>query len=204
MNTLIFDVETTGLPLSMKKPPFQVKNFNTSRLIEIGYIIMNENNEIVKEYSNLIKHNDDIEIKNTHIHGISTDDVKKDGILMQDFLLEFMVDLKGVKQIMAYNIDFDYNIMMSELYRIYNKEAITVISLLYSVDKSCIMLQAMKFMKVKKYPKLIHLYKFLFNEDVKQLHRALDDVKVTLKCYFTMINLTNITKVVDFEHVETD
>ena len=93
---------------------------------------------------------------------------------------------------------------MSELYRIYNKEAITVISSLYSVDKSCIMLQAMKFMKVKKYPKLIHFYKFLFNEDVQQLHRALDDVKVTLKCYLAMINLTNITKVVGFEHVETD
>ena len=46
---LIFDTETTGLP---KKNDFSLIN-----MIELGYIIINEKFEIIKESNNLIKRN---------------------------------------------------------------------------------------------------------------------------------------------------
>ena len=44
-----------------------------------------------------------------------------------------------------------------------------------------------KFMKLNKSPKLIELYKFLFNKEFIQEHRALSDCVACADCYFSMI-----------------
>jgi hypothetical protein len=46
-----------------------------------------------------------------------------------------------------------------------------------------------KFMKNDKNPKLIELYKFLFNKDFIQDHRALSDCDACLDCFLSMISI---------------
>ena len=72
MKVIVFDTETTGFPLGRNVPPFMSGNYNSARMIEIGYIIM-ENNEIIKKKDHLIKHDEFTELTNSHIHGITMD-----------------------------------------------------------------------------------------------------------------------------------
>lgn len=187
-NTLIIDLETTGLPLRRNIPPFDIDNYSSCRIIEIGYIIVNETGETIKEYSNICKHTYHINITNSHIHGITNQMVDEDGVDFNEILQELFEDLKSVKHVMAYNIEFDYNVLLSDLYRKYDDKSKQIIALLYQANKQCIMMIAKKFLKVYKYPKLNEVYKQLFKKEYLQTHRALDDVKLAYNCYTEIIS----------------
>ena len=43
MYTLVFDLETIGFPKYKNAKPFHTHYYDNSRIIEIGYVIMNNN-----------------------------------------------------------------------------------------------------------------------------------------------------------------
>ena len=67
MKVIVFDTETTGFPLGRNVPPFMSGNYNSARMIEIGYIVM-ENDNVIQKVNHLIKHDEYIELNNSHIH----------------------------------------------------------------------------------------------------------------------------------------
>ena len=89
MNILVIDTETTGLPnrpsFNKYYNPMICKHYDSSRIIEIGYIIYNEQGQKIKENSFLIKP-DNFIIENTHIHGISQIDANTNGIDIKEGL----------------------------------------------------------------------------------------------------------------------
>ena len=182
------DTETTGLPsrksFNSYYDPSDLEKYSSSRVIEIGYIILEIiDNKITskKEYSSLIKP-DNFNINNSEIHGITQEECNNKGIEFTLFLNTFIQDMKDVDLIVAHNLLFDRNILLSEIYR-YDKS-------FYDIFKSkkglCTMDLGKSKMNIKKSPKLVELYKFLFNEDFLQQHRALDDVIKCMKCYCKM------------------
>ena len=182
---MIFDVETNGLP--MKKSydeyycPKKIKFYDTSRIIEIGYIIC-DRDKIMKEYSSLIKP-DGFDIKNTHIHGITDKYARKEGIDMKEFLEIFKKDLKEIDSVVSHNIDFDSNVMLSEIYRY---DELDIYDIFKTKKKYCTMKIAKKLYNLERYPKLKNLYKALFNKIYKQTHRALDDVVICKQIFFRL------------------
>ena len=92
MNKLFIDIETTGLPIrkgfNNYYEPSEIKYYDTSRMIEIGYIIYDNEKNRLKKISHLIKHHDDIKINNSKIHGITQNHINKKGILIIDVLNE--------------------------------------------------------------------------------------------------------------------
>lgn len=186
--SLIFDVETTGLPSKRNANPFNFEYFNDARMIEIAYVIVNnENGKIVKEFSALIKHDDTyITVTNTDIHGITTERLLLEGVSLNDVLKTFSKDLATVNTVVSHNLEFDVSILLSELYRKY-KEYKYCIGLLYTKKYFCTMLEGQKYLGENKWPKLSYLYSKLTGNEWNQTHRALDDTKKCYECYLHLI-----------------
>ena len=90
--------------------------------------------------------------------------------------------MKDVSRVVAYNADFDYNVIMAEAYRVKAKGLIATL-------KTKKIVCAMKFAKNKlkvSHIKLIELYRRLFDKNAEQKHRALFDVHMTAECLFKL------------------
>ena len=184
---IVFDLETTGLPQRKYVHPYKTTNFNTSRMIEIGYMIVNEiTGETVKEVSRLVQHESKIGINNSHIHGITEEMVDDEGVKIHDVFDELYYDLKTVDTLVSHNMDFDLTILLSEVYRRYPMY-VHLLAELYSKTLCCTVQMGKALMPNGKYPKLIELHQKLFDEEWVQPHRALEDAKVCAKCYLKLI-----------------
>lgn len=186
-NTLFIDTETTGLPITRNyNDYYHPENkfyYDNSRIIEIAYIIYDENKNIVKQVEHIIKP-DNFNINNSHIHGITYEYALENGVDIKIAIDELYQDLSNVKTIVAHNINFDINIILSECYRLNNN---IIIDKIFSINKECTMDIGKKYMNQLRNPKLIILYKFLFNKPVEQIHRALSDTKICADCYYKML-----------------
>jgi DNA polymerase III epsilon subunit-like protein len=190
-NILIFDLETIGFPKYKNAKPFQTYYYDQARIIEIGYVIINPNGEVLKSVNHFVKYDKTINIENSFIHGITNDMVMEHGVMIDYVLDELTDDLINVDTIVAHNIEFDYNVLLSEVYRKY-KNFKHLLGLLYSKDLHCTMQIGKKLMVSGKYPKLVELHQLLFNKVWVQTHRALDDVNTCAKCYIEMMKLNKI------------
>lgn len=184
--TLFIDTETTGLPVTKGwgnyYNPSLTSYYEDSRVIELAYIIYDEDKNIVKSADYLIIP-DGFVIQNSKFHGITMEDATENGRNISDVLKEFDVDLEGVTSIIAHNINFDINLILSECYRLKNTELVKKIGI---IDKACTMEIGKAYMKSQKYPKLVELYTYLFNKPIEQKHRALSDTQICAECYYKM------------------
>lgn len=179
---LIFDTETSGI-FSRNANYKDIKEFDKARLVSISWFII-KNNNIIEQFYHIIKPDDfEIPIESTNIHGISTEYANKNGLNIMKVLREFSDSIKRCKSIIGHNINFDFNIMRSELYR-YN-----MIEELLELEKKhqiCTMEKGRHFMNIDKFPKLSELYKYLYNAEITNAHNAMFDVKHTFMCYIKM------------------
>jgi DNA polymerase III epsilon subunit-like protein len=190
MKILFIDTETTGLPTTAGwdkyYPPSELEYYENARLIEFACILYDtETKEIVHEYSTLVKPVQ-FTIRNSHIHGITTEEAFEKGIYVEDVLISIWMLLKenNVSKIVAHKILFDMNILRSECHRCCYHD---VVEILEAVDLGCTMKMGQERIKSWKSPKLTELYSFLFQEEFEQDHRALSDVRHCFACYVKMI-----------------
>lgn len=186
MSIIVFDIETTGLPekIGFDKyyHPSLTHKYDKCRIVELAYIIFDDYGNEIKRVSSIIKP-DGFIIENSHIHGITTEQAINEGKSIIYVLEQFKVDISNCKKIVAHNIIFDKTILLSECYR-YNKN--DIVKELEYIIQYCTMIIGRDKMKMLKYPKLIELYKYLFNHDIIQRHRALDDVLLCSQCFFKL------------------
>lgn len=189
MSIIFIDIETTGLPKLEKfnkyYHPSLSKYYDSSRMIELGYQVFNEEGNLVLEENDIILN--DFDILNSHIHGITKKEIKNKGILLESSLNKLLENVKDCSKIIAHNIKFDYNILLSELYRFKNNSKL--INKLESLEKICTMKLGKKILKLKKNPKLVYLYETIFDKKITQTHRALEDTRLCSSCYYHISNL---------------
>ena len=113
---LIFDTETTGLPLRKNAPIKEVDNW--PRLVQIAWQVhdtvgnlKSQGNKIVKPEGYTIPFNAQ------KVHGISTERALFEGEPLKSVLDTFSQDLQNVKVLVGHNIDFDNKIVGAEFYR---------------------------------------------------------------------------------------
>lgn len=184
MNRVVLDLETNGLPQTQGWGnyyyPKESKWYDTSRVVQIGYIVIDKDHKVVKKVCNLIKP-DGFTIENAHIHGITYENAVDKGIPIVDALKELEKDFQDCSHIISHNVKFDYNVLLSECYR-YNMT--TLCTLLEGKKTFCTMEIGRIHMGVRKYPKLTEMYERFFpNDKWEQIHDALDDCEHCLKCY---------------------
>ena len=201
MKLLIFDTETSGLPeernlsvLSIHKWPY---------ILQLAYILYDTSNNEILEYSdNLINIAKDVYISqdSIDIHKITREMCNKDGKDIKEVLNNFNNVLLKADLLIGHNLNFDKNLIIVEFLRNkinHNFNPNNIIKPSY-----CTMERGKSICKVTytnkygniipKYPKLLELFKYLFNETPEGLHNAMCDVIITLRCYYKMVFFRDI------------
>jgi len=121
--TLIFDVETTGLPQK------SCELANQPYIIQLSFIVINITKEnknisgyqILDEYNHYIRIEDHIEIskKVVELTGITKEKCINDGVPITDVLYEFYKEYIKADCIVSHNIEFDSKMILIELERNY-------------------------------------------------------------------------------------
>jgi len=192
---IVLDTETTGLPKNMGfnnyYPPNQISYYNTSRMIELAWMVFDKNGNEIKKQSYLIKSTGfNIPTEATNIHHITDEMLNNQGTDLEKVFELFYNDLKDCKTIVAHNKLFDLNIISSECFRLDNNTSQLIIEKLKTCETQCTMelCKQSKVWNKQKLPKLSETYQCLYpNTELPVLHRALQDVETCSKCFFKLM-----------------
>ena len=206
MKVLIFDVETTGLlPKNIKNEEIEKYPY----IIQLSYILFEKDiNKIVEKFDNYIILKRRIKIPKivTDLTGITKENCLS-GVTIHTVLSNIYNAMEKADVIVAHNIEFDSRMLMVELERnniMLNATNPEVFNIVRNLEKKnyCTMMNGKLVCKIKaltkggkeyiKWPKLIELYRKLFNGEVDNLHNSLVDALVCLRCYLKMSNNINI------------
>ena len=185
---LFFDLETTGLPKQIGYDkwynPEELDKYDTSRIIEIGLVLVNKKGDIVEKYNAIIKPNNFTTLPPiiTKLTGITDQEILTNGRDLKHVIEEIKPFFKQVSTINAYNIKFDYNVLLSEMYRIHDKD---MIQILIDAKQECTFKLSKQILYIGSY-KMEKVYKELFKKDPKQDHRAFNDAILCKEVYYKL------------------
>ena len=190
---LIFDTETTGLPECIGYGIFpdykKIKKYSNARVIQVSYILTNNDFQKIEESDVIIKR-DNFEINNSQFHGVTNEMSDSTGITFEEFAEQFSNTLDCVTTIIAHNIDFDLNVLRSEMYRyrlfeclhkFETKKIICSMKLTKNIVKA-----TFKSGTGLKDPNLKELYRYATGKEMENHHNSLYDT----------INLYNALKII--------
>lgn len=185
MKVLIFDTESTGLPVE-EKDPFHYPEY-WPRLVQLAWILA-EDEQILQEKSFLIAPDGfSIPKSATEIHGITTERAKEEGRPLAEVLAAFSEDLKEAEVIVGHNVSFDRSVVTAEFARA--KQNAPILGLPFH----CTMKASADVCKIPstrgrgfKWPSLTELHKHLFSEEFEDTHDALVDTQACARCYFEL------------------
>ena len=192
MKVLVFDTETTGLPIGRNPSIRETKKW--PHIVQLSCILFDtDTNEIIRSYDTVVKVPDNIKISEESIslHGISRDISNTRGLPVKDVLKEFNQMLIASDKVIGHNISFDKRVVMVESIRLY-------ISQYFTIDGArkpeyCTMKNSVDICKIEKvgkdgdkyfkYPSLTELHDKLFQKTPKNVHNSMVDILVCLRCY---------------------
>lgn len=187
MLSLIFDVETTGLPTIRDAFYKKLDVYDSSRIVSIAWrlIDVDYDEELSNNYFIVKPDNYTIPEKATKIHGISNEQALSEGIIFYDIVEKLHQDLFKCDTIVAHNISFDINILKSELFR---NDFIGTLELINTKKVFCTMRESMKSGLVKTFTSLTKIYTMIYkDEDISNAHNAYYDVLYCSKIYKHLI-----------------
>ena len=200
---LILDTETSGLFTRSKNKkenkedaPFYTKLecFESCRIVSICWLVVQYDDIINQSYYIIKPDNFIISEESFNIHGISQEEADTTGIVLKDIFDLFKEALESCKYVTAHNIDFDFNVIMAELYRYGRNDIIDIFN---SKKLICTMKKGKDVMGMPRYPKLGVLYKYLYDKEITNAHNALSD---TLHCFYCYIKMFPRDRNIFFYH----
>ena len=178
----IFDIETSGLP-RRNATYKELDGYDTARMVSISWVLTQGDRITEQSYFIIRPDNFEIGADSIAIHGISQEKATTEGSCIKQMFSELKDSLQYVHSIISYNIDFDLNVLKSELYR-YKKKSI--IRLLDAKHAICCMKKARDYLKMSRYPKLAETYQHIFEQPLVNAHNAMADTINCFKCYVKM------------------
>ena len=187
---LIFDTETTGLPLLKNAP---LTNFdNWPRMVQIAWQLHDELGNFVEAQNHIVRPDGfEIPINAKMVHGISTEYALEHGEPLGDVLDMFLEAAKKAKYLVGHNINFDLSIVGCEFLRNRGENPLPN----WKVVDTCTEKTA-EFCQFPggshgrfKLPKLIDFHKLLFGEDFSSAHNACADVEATARVFLECVRL---------------
>ena len=186
---LVFDTETTGLPQDFNAPISNSDNW--PRLVQLAWQLHDDQGHLVHAKNEIVYPDGfDIPYNSEKIHGISTEKARSEGRPLQEVLAEFTDDLGRSKFGVGHNIEFDYNIVGAEFWRIANREVAEQMMALPAIDTKN---EATDFCALPggkggkfKWPTLSELHNKLFGKPFGEAHNAAADVEATARSFFKL------------------
>lgn len=203
MKAVIFDIETTGLPMKRNASVLESKYW--PYIVQISWLVFDmEKNRVEKVCDYIIKLPQKIFIppSATRIHGIDRKISNEKGIDIKKALQYFANDVTRSNFLVAHNIEFDNSIISVE----YNRNNMIDRMARFRGKKICTMKMGNKLCKmrhihpmtgkvVSKYPKLLELHEFLFKTTPKNLHNSLIDVYICFRCFYKLSTKRDFVKI---------
>ena len=197
---LVFDTETTGLPLNYRAPLTDFNNW--PRMVQIAWQIHDIKGDLIEVKNYIIKPEGfTIPYNSEKIHGISTELAHKKGLPLKEVLSFFTEALNSVEFIIGHNISFDNNIVGCEFLRSGMTNVLESKTSIDTKEESTNFCQLPGGRGGKyKWPNLSELYNKLFGESFAEAHNASADVEATTRCFLELIRLS----VIPFQKVGMD
>jgi DNA polymerase III epsilon subunit-like protein len=173
---LFFDTETTGLS-------------SYARLVQIAWILCGPSGTEISRGSHIIRPDGFVIPRDaTRIHGITTEQAKRDGIPLAHALKSFSEAIDQSASLVAHNFSFDEMIVSAEFLRS------DIPNSMYAKKRICTMESSTNFCAMPsrssyngyKWPKLIELHHKLFGAFFDHAHDASADVHATAKCFWEL------------------
>ncbi len=205
MRIAFIDLETTGLPKQAKFDEYphytQLKSYDNARIVQLALLVYDidektQEGTLVSEHVYVVKP-DGFEIRNAHIHRISDAMAKFAGIPFADVVSKILADMATCDVLIAHNILFDRNVLLSELHRYKLNDLIYKINSMkyFCTSKGCTNITKIRYNMLEfKQPRLGELYKFLFKKEMVDAHDALVDTKALVECFMEMLKRKMIVK----------
>ena len=211
MRIFVFDTETTGLPKTKQMTENDLPLW--PHIVQLSYIIYNDlNNDLETTQDHIIQLPENIIISQecVNIHGITNERCKSEGGDLKYLLRDFLDDFYNCDLIVGHNLQFDLNMLRVEIMRIiqdsiyfekeYFEEALQNLNackkyyctMQESIDLCDIQTTNKRGVKFVKYPKLLELHEKLFQCKPQNLHNSLNDVLVTMRCFYMLKNKKDI------------
>lgn len=186
---LIFDTETTGLPVRDNAPLEELENW--PRIVQLAWQLHDLKGNFLEAKNYIIKPDGFIiPYAAEKVHGISTSMAELQGHELKKVMEEFARDIDKAKLLIGHNIEFDVNIVAAEYIRC------GVFNSFLEKPRLCTKIVSTEFCALPggrggkyKWPSLGELYFKLFNESFSGAHDASADVNATARCFFELIRL---------------
>jgi DNA polymerase-3 subunit alpha len=184
---LIFDTETTGLPLNYNAPVTDTENW--PRLVQLAWEFHDKTGNLLYNKCYIIKPEGyTIPQAAEKVHGISTEKALAEGVALNNVLDEFANDLIPVSLIIGHNVSFDLSILGAEFFRT------GISSKLNEINWFCTKEESTEYCALPggkggkyKWPTLSELHEKLFAEKFSEAHNAAADVAATARCFFELL-----------------
>jgi DNA polymerase III epsilon subunit-like protein len=193
---LALDTETTGLPhrrpgLDNYYPYTDTTAYASSRVVQLGCALFSKEGQLTESVEWVFQPRDyDIPARATAIHGISTAEAMRTGVLPQDISEEFRRLLMRCDTIVMHNAVFDRHVLAAELH----VSGLTDLAQMFFNKKwVCTMRLGVNVTRIPshhgfKYPKLKELYEHLFEGNTFDgQHTALADATASGMCYAELL-----------------
>ena len=147
------------------------ETYENCRILSVGIICNN------KEYYTTFKdHTKFLTPESTNIHGLTSTDLET-GKTFNDFCSDLEIIINDCTTFVSYNVEFDYNVMLHELY-LNNKS--NLLNKIKSMKQICVMKMYANLFPGGKWKKLSIAIQEITNEPISNAHNALEDIKNTL------------------------
>jgi len=196
---LVFDTETTGLPINKHAPSDDFQNW--PYVVQIAWLLFDDEHKLI-EYNNFyLKQPVEIPADATNIHGITTAMMLKQGLEPSNVYANFKKAIDNTEYLIAHNIDFDIPVVHCDFLRNGMQWDFPNNRML------CTMKTGTSFCKIPprrngeyKWPKLTELYQKCFfpghsinifpdATSTSNLHSANIDAAMTAQCFFKLKDL---------------
>ena len=176
---LIFDTETSGLPPKKQLNEETLKEW--PYIVQFSFIVFDTDTLKTTEYDYMIKA-PYISEESTKIHGITLSMNKEQGFSFPCIYDIFKLCLDECNVLIGHNIQFDIQMVQAACMR-YN------IPFTLNKPTICTMKSTTQMCNLPrmKWPTLNELHRTLFNTSVIDLHNAIIDVIVCLRCYYWIV-----------------
>lgn len=191
MTYLFFDTETTGLPKNYNAPSSDLENWSC-RLVQLSWIMRDDSRNLISQGDFIIKPEGfEIPKESSDVHGITTEIAMEKGLDLKKAVYYFLGACKMADVIIGHNVSYDMHVVGAELIRTWGKDYIESIP---TIDT---MRESVDFCKIPskygyKFPKLMELYKKLFNREFENAHNSFADITATEECYWELRRLNII------------
>lgn len=186
---LIFDTETTGLPL-WKEPSDHPEQ---PHVVDIACTLLDQDMQEVERFDAIINPGVDIPAEVSALHGITTEIAQAEGIAPSAALDRFMQMVGRAGMLVGHNVSFDVRMMRilaaRELGEKWDNPHATFCTMRKSTNHCKLLGPKARHPEDWKWPRLGEAIKHFFGEDFEDAHRARPDCDASTRIFLHLKGL---------------